>query len=199
MTAARSAPAGGGARPSLARIGGTFFRVGLFTFGGGYAMLPMLEREVVERHGWAQPDEMPEIFALAQMAPGVIAINTAVFIGRRLAGWPGAAAAGLGMIAPSILVITILAAGFAGARPPPPLAHAFHGVKAAVVGLVAAAAVRIVRSACRDRFSTALAVCAFALGLAGAHPVAVIAAGAAAGWLWHRRRDRAPAPAEDTT
>ena len=83
-----------------------FFRVGAFTFGGGYAMLPLLEAEVVTAKGWAGRDEVMDDYALAQSLPGVIAVNTSLLLGYRLAGVFGAVMAGLGVILPSILVIT---------------------------------------------------------------------------------------------
>ena len=88
----------------------TFARVGVMTFGGGYAMLPILQREVVEKKQWATEEELMDYYAIGQCTPGVIAVNTSTFIGHKLAGIPGSLAASLGFISPSILIITVIAA-----------------------------------------------------------------------------------------
>ncbi|MBR4132704.1 MAG: chromate transporter, partial [Oscillospiraceae bacterium] len=87
----------------------SFFKVGLLTFGGGYAMLPMLQREVVEKRGWITEEQILDCYAIGQCTPGVIAVNTATFVGFRQAGVLGAAAATVGVVAPSLLIISALA------------------------------------------------------------------------------------------
>ena len=87
-----------------------FARIGAFTFGGGYAMLPMLQKEVVEKYHWATEDEIMDYYAIGQCTPGIIAVNTATFVGYKTAGIPGADLATLGMITPSIIIITVIAA-----------------------------------------------------------------------------------------
>ena len=84
----------------------TFFSIGALTFGGGYAMLPMLQREVVEKHGWATEEELLNYFAIGQCTPGIIAVNTATFVGYRRRGVPGGIAATVGVVAPSLVIIT---------------------------------------------------------------------------------------------
>ncbi len=142
-----------------------FFRIGLFTFGGGYAMLPFFEKEVVERFGWASRDEMIDIYALAQSVPGVIALNTAIFLGNRKAGPIGAIAAACGMIAPSLIVIITIAVFFLQIQSNLIVLRIFSGIRAAVVGLVAAAAVKIGLSSLRDGFGVMLALAAMGLSL----------------------------------
>ena len=127
----------------------SFFRVGLFTFGGGYAMLPLLEREAIDRRRWATREEILDLYGLAQIAPGVIAVNTATFLGQRLAGLPGAVAATAGMIAPSVLVILAVAALLGQHQAHPLVAATFAGIRAGVGGLIVATAWRIVRRTCR--------------------------------------------------
>ena len=122
-----------------------FFRVGAFTFGGGYAMLPLLEAEVVTAKGWAGRDEVMDDYALAQSLPGVIAVNTSLLLGYRLAGVFGAVMAGLGVILPSILVITGVAVFFAKFMENPVVARVFQGVRAGVVGLIFVAALRFAK------------------------------------------------------
>lgn len=140
----------------------SFFKVGLFTFGGGYGMLPMLEREIIENKKWASREEILDIYALAQTVPGVIAVNTATFIGQRQAGYAGALAATAGMILPSILVILGIASMLGRLWNNEIVIHAFTGIRAAIAGLLAATAVRIVKSSCKGSFAFAVMLSAAA-------------------------------------
>ena len=90
----------------------TFFKIGATTFGGGYAMLPIIKREVVERHGWISEEEFVDVLAVAQSSPGAVAVNSAVFIGCKLYGYLGAFVALLGSVLPSFLIILLIAAFF---------------------------------------------------------------------------------------
>ena len=160
----------------------TFFRIGLFTFGGGYAMLPLVEKEVIDKKGWTDKEEILSIYALAQSVPGVIAVNTSLILGNRLAGVKGAVAAGAGVILPSLIVIVAIAAFFSQIQDNFYILQAFSGIRAAVVGLVAAAAVRIARPALKDRPAVLIALSAFLLSaFTDLHAVVIIGAGAAAG------------------
>ena len=123
-----------------------FARVGMLTFGGGVAMLPMLERECVQRFGWVNNDELTDYFAIGQCTPGIIAVNTAPFVGSKQRGALGAAVATLGVISPNPYVI-----------------HAFAGIRAAVCALMVNAVVRLCKSNVRDWFGLALAAAAFVL------------------------------------
>ena len=87
-----------------------FARIGAVTFGGGYAMLPILQRELVEKRGWVTEEEIMDYFAIGQCTPGVIAVNTATFVGIKLRGYPGAVFATVGIVLPSIVIITLIAA-----------------------------------------------------------------------------------------
>lgn len=163
-----------------------FFRIGLFTFGGGFAMLPLIEKEVVEKLGWAEKEEILDIFALAQSVPGAIGVNTAVFIGGRLYGVPGAIVALLGVVTPSILIILIIAQFFVQFQTNPYVASAFNGVRAAVVGLIAAAAVRVGREAIIDRFGLVIALGALLLSVFKIIPVIwVMVLGGLSGYLYY--------------
>lgn len=160
-----------------------FFRIGLFTFGGGYAMLPLFEKEVVERYRWASRDEMIDIYALAQSVPGVIALNTAIFLGNRKAGPGGAVAAACGMIAPSLIIIITIAVFFLQIQSNVLVLRVFSGIRAAVVGLIAAAAVKIGRSSLRDGFGVVLALTALTLSLyTELHAAWIIVGGGALGF-----------------
>ncbi len=166
-----------------------FFRIGLFTFGGGFAMLPLIEKEVVDVHGWVDRDEILDVFALAQSVPGAIAVNTAVFIGWRKHDFGGAIAALFGVITPSMAIILIIAQLFVQFQSNLYWSRAFFGVKAAVLGLIAAAALRAGRGAIVDRFGLLVAVIALVLSVSGIIPaVWVIILGGISGLLYYRRK-----------
>lgn len=163
-----------------------WFKVGLFTFGGGYAMLPLIEKEVIDRKGWATHEEILDIFALAQSLPGAIAINTAIFLGQRLAGIAGAIAAAIGVVLPSLLVILVIAIYFTAFQTNPQIMAAFSGIRAAVAGLVAAAAVRISVSSCRSIFAFILAGISLVLNLrTSIHAGWIILGGALIGLIYY--------------
>lgn len=159
-----------------------WFRIGLFTFGGGYAMLPLIEREVIDKKRWTDKEEILTIYALAQSVPGVIAINTSIFLGNRLAGVGGAIAAASGVIAPSLVIIIAIAVFFTQIQGNIYVLQAFSGIRAAVVGLVAAAAFRIALAALKDRPAILIGVGAFLLSVfTEVHAIAVIVGGALLG------------------
>ncbi len=112
----------------------SFFKIGLFTFGGGFAMIPLIEKEIVDDNGWATKQEILDIFALAQSVPGAIGVNTAVFIGYKLKGIVGALVALLGVISPSIIIMVVIAHFFIQFRANIYLDRAFNGLKAGVIG-----------------------------------------------------------------
>ena len=114
----------------------TFARIGLFTFGGGYAMLPMLERELVEKKHWVTEEDLANYFAIGQCTPGIIAVNTATFTGHKLKKIPGAIFATLGVIFPSIVIILFLAAFVTHFAEIEWVQHAFAGIRACVCVLI---------------------------------------------------------------
>ena len=116
----------------------TFFKIGLFTFGGGYAMLPLLQDEVVRRHHWASEEELLDYYAVGQSTPGIISVNVATFIGYKLYGVLGACLATLAIILPSFIIITSIAAILDVYMQNPYLTHAFAGIRIVVVALIAA-------------------------------------------------------------
>lgn len=114
----------------------TFARVGAFTFGGGYAMLPVLQREVVEKKGWCTEEELIDMYAIGQCTPGVIAVNVATYIGNRKRGALGAVFTTLGIIFPSLVIITIIASFLTHFAEYPAVQHAFSGIRVVVCALV---------------------------------------------------------------
>ncbi|NLK09026.1 MAG: chromate transporter [Firmicutes bacterium] len=162
----------------------TFFKVGAFTFGGGLAMLPLFEKEVIENKGWIQRQDILDIYAISQSLPGVIAVNSSTFIGYRLAGIPGAVAAIIGVTAPSLIVIVIIASFFSKFRENFYAAKALHGIRAAVTALIFLAAYRIGKGSLKSLGGVIVAAVAFGLTLfTDIHVIYIILAGGLGGIL----------------
>jgi chromate transporter len=125
----------------------TYLKIGTFTLGGGYAMLPLIQREVVDRQGWIDEKEFLNMIALAQAAPGLIAVNSAIFIGWRVGGWRGVCGAVLGAVLPSFFIILAVAMVFADWKELPAVEAAFKGIRPAVVALIAAPLYKLSKSA----------------------------------------------------
>ncbi|MGN0467961.1 MAG: chromate transporter [Acutalibacteraceae bacterium] len=132
----------------------TFAKIGGFTFGGGYAMLPMLQKEVVEKKKWATSDDLMDYFAIGQCTPGVIAVNTSTFVGYKIKGLPGAIFATLGMITPSLIIITTIAAFLQNFQDYVYVQYAFGGIRAAVVALILSSIIKIGKKSIVDIVTT---------------------------------------------
>lgn len=143
----------------------TFAKIGAFTFGGGYAMLPMLKQECVEHYHWTDEDELLDVFAIGQCTPGVIAVNTATFVGCRVSGTLGAIAATLGVVFPSLVIIMLLAAALSFVMDYPAVQHALNGVRVCVCVLVANAVLGLAKKALVDKFAVGLFIVVLALAL----------------------------------
>ena len=128
----------------------TFFKIGAFTFGGGYAMLPILQREVVENKGWATEEELMDYFAIGQCTPGVIAVNTATFIGQKNSGVLGGVIATLGVVFPSLIIISLLAGVIEAFSHLVWVQNAFGGIRVCVCVLIANAVVKLYKKAVVD-------------------------------------------------
>ena len=155
----------------------TYLKIGTFTIGGGYAMLPLIQREVVDVRGWIDEEEFLNMIALAQAAPGLIAVNSAIFIGWRVGGWRGVCGAVLGAVLPSFLIILAIAMVFQDWKELPAVEAAFKGIRPAVVALIAAPLFKMAKSA-KIGWLTALIPIAAALliWLGHVNPVWVILA-----------------------
>jgi chromate transporter len=134
----------------LVTMFGSFFKIGAFTIGGGLAMLPLIEREFVEVHGWVTQEEIVDVFAVAQSLPGVIAINTSICIGYKLGGITGALVAAAGMIIPSFVSILAIAILFVNAQNNVWVQKAFAGVRAGVTAMIFLAALKLGKSILRN-------------------------------------------------
>ena len=135
----------------------TFARIGGLTFGGGYAMLPMLQREVVERRGWATEEELMDYYAIGQCTPGIIAVNTATFIGNKNRGVIGGIAATLGVVFPSIVIITIIAAFISNFSELQVVKDAFAGIRVCVFVLILNAVIKLGKASVKD--AVTLCIC----------------------------------------
>ena len=142
----------------------TFAKVGVMTFGGGYAMLPILQREVVENKGWATEEELADYFAIGQCTPGVIAVNTATFIGRKKDGVPGGIVATLGVVFPSLVIISLLAGVITRFSELVWVKNAFAGIRVCVCVLIFNAVWKLGKKAVIDKWTAGI----FLLVAAGA-------------------------------
>lgn len=165
----------------------SFFKVGTFTIGGGYAMIPLMQRELVERHRWLDEEEFVDGVALAQSMPGVFAVNMAALTGQRLCGGRGAAAAVVGNIMMPIIFILLLAMLFGSLRENVYVERIFLGIRPAVVALIAAPVFTMARTA-RIGWSNVWipVVATLLIWWLGVNPVLVVLAAALGGWLYGR-------------
>lgn len=141
----------------------SFFKIGAFTIGGGYAMLPLIEKEVVDKKKWIDREEYIDMIALAQSAPGPIAVNTSVFVGYRVAGLPGAIVTTLGSVLPSFIIIVFVALFFIGIKENAIVERAFKGIRPAVVALIAAPVINLSKSAKINKYNFFIPVVAAVL------------------------------------
>ena len=170
----------------------TFGRIGLFTFGGGYAMIPLIQREVVENKAWVSPEDILDVVAIAESTPGPIAINAATFIGNRVDGRRGAACATLGVVLPSFLIIVAVSYALEAFEHIRAVRYAFWGIRAGVLALILKALYTLFRQCRKDAFSLCVMLGAFvAAAFLKASAIAVIAACAALGLLYARMGRRA--------
>ncbi len=152
-----------------------FLKIGAFTFGGGYAMIPLIRREIAQREGWIDDKDILDILAVSESTPGPIAVNTATFVGYRLAGSLGAAAATLGVVLPSFIIIFALSFVLRQFEELQAVRYAFWGIRVAVVALVLSALVSMAKECPRNVTSYLLAAGAFILvGLFGANSILVL-------------------------
>jgi len=139
----------------------TFAKVGVLTFGGGAAMLPMLEREIVDKKGWANEDELIDYYAIGQCTPGIIAVNTATFIGKKQGGVLGGILATFGMVLPSLVIITILSTVISNFSHLDWINHAFAGIRVAVCILIINSVIKLSIKAIIDIPTTVIFVVVF--------------------------------------
>jgi len=172
----------------------SFAYIGAFTFGGGYSMLPMFQRELVEKRGWLTGSEMTDFFSIGQCLPGVIAINTAVFAGHKQKGTPGSIAAALGVAFPSVVFILILAAFITNFADFPVVQRAFVGLRVCVSVLIINTVIKLWKNAIADKLAIVIFAAVFIVSVFTSIPVAilVVVAGAAGIAISALRRRHSP-------
>ena len=176
---------------SLVKLFTTFSKIGLFTIGGGYAMIPLIERDVVERNGWVEKEEFVDLLAVAQSSPGVFAVNIAIFIGCKLRGVRGAVAASLGSMMPSVVCILLIALFFHNFRHYKVVENVFWGLRPAVVALIAAPVFSVARSAKITRTTVWIPILSALLIVAfGFSPIYIILAAGVGGFVYGKIKGR---------
>jgi chromate transporter len=173
-----------------------FFKIGAFTIGGGYAMVPLIQDEICSKKKWSTDKEFIDIIAIAQSLPGVLAVNTASIVGYKLFGIPGVIAASLGAVLPSFLIILVIAMFFVEFAKYKITESIFRGVRPAVVALIAYSVIKLGKNIGFSYFNLIIAALALILILSGAHPIIVVIAagivGVAAGhfgWFKGGKKD----------
>ena len=152
----------------------TFSRIGLFTFGGGYAMLPMFQRDLVEKNGWLTEAEVTDYFSISQCLPGIIAVNTSILAGNKQHGIIGGIVAALGMVSPSIIIILIIAAFISRFSDIAVVQHAFSGIRVCVCVLIINSVIKLWKNAIVDKTSLAIFAAVFAASVFTSLPVAIL-------------------------
>ena len=161
----------------------SFFKIGAFTFGGGYAMIPLIQREVIENRKWIGESEFLDLLTVAQSAPGPLSLNTSVFVGYKMKGYAGATAAILGSVLPSFIIILLIAMFFADIRYNPIVDAAFKGMRPAVVALIISPVTKLMRGM-GVTMKVVAVIIGFLLWYFSIPPVPVLIAGAAAGIIY---------------
>jgi chromate transporter len=162
----------------------SFFKLSPVSFGGGFAMIPILESEIVQKRQWIEKEKIVDIFSLAQSAPGAIAVNSAIFVGYQVAGIYGAIAAMLGMVIPTFIIILIMASIFITFQENHHIAAVLDGIRPVIVALIASAAYRMKSEALVDKFCYIVCiVCILVLMFSSINIVWVIIGGALSGFL----------------
>ena len=165
----------------------SFFKIGLFTFGGGLAMIPLISKEAVEKRGWVTEDEILDMVAIAESTPGVIAVNSATYIGYKVGGFWGSLLATLGVTIPSFTIICLLSLIIEQFLANTYVAYAFMGIRCAVAILILSAAIRLAKAAPRTIYSLVIFLLAIALTFIfpSVSSIYFILAGFGLGILWY--------------
>lgn len=163
----------------------TFFRIGMFTLGGGYAMIPIIQNEIVERHKWMSEDEFLDVLAIAQSCPGVFAINISIFIGYKLRKIKGAVCTCLGTALPSFIIILLIAMFFHSFKDNKIIEAMFRGIRPAVVALIAVPTFNLAKRARITLTNCWIPIaCAMAIWAVGVSPVLIILIAGTAGYIY---------------
>ena len=162
----------------------TFCRIGGLTFGGGYAMLPIIQKEIVEEKKWATEEEVLDYYAVGQCTPGIIAVNTATFIGYKVHGIIGAIVATLGVVFPSLIIITIIAALLKNFANYSIVQHAFSGIRVVVIALIVSSILKLAKTSIKNSTTLIIAIIAFILvAFVNLSPIYIVIAAACIGLI----------------
>ncbi len=176
-----------------------FFKIGLFTIGGGYAMLPLIQAEVVDKQKWIEKEEFLDLVAIAQSAPGVFAVNISIFVGYKLKGVRGSLITTFGAVLPSFLIILAIAIFFHTFQDNVYVERAFKGIRPAVVALIAAPTFTLAKSAKINRYTIWIPVLsALLIWLLGVSPILILLVAGLAGFIYGRIKRKQPSE-NDTT
>lgn len=160
----------------------SFFKIGLFTFGGGYAMLPMLQKEVVDKHSWVTEDDILDYYAIGQCTPGVIAVNTATFVGEHIAGVAGSAVATIAVVFPSLIIITLISTILQSLSQFEIVQNALAGIRVGVAALIVVSVAKLFKKGVKDALGyIAFAVSLLAIILFDISPIWLVLAAAVVG------------------
>jgi len=163
----------------------TFSKIGTFTIGGGYAMLPLIRKEVVEKKGWLSKEDFLDVLAISQSAPGVFAINISIFVGERLKGFKGGVVAALGSTLPSFVIILLIAMFFSSFKDNEVVNSIFMGIRPAVVALIAVPLIGMSKTINLNRYTSLIPIATLLLiVLLGISPIYLIMAGAILGLFY---------------
>ena len=175
----------------LLKLFTTFLRIGLFTIGGGYVMIPMIQREVVERNGWISQEDFLDLLAISQAAPGIFAVNISIFIGYRMRKTTGSIVCATGTVMPSVAIILLIALFFQQVRDNPLIEHIFKGIRPAVTALILVPTLKLAKAAQLNRFTIWVpALTAIAIWALGISPVIIITATIAGAVLYYLKTKR---------
>ena len=179
---------------TLLELMGTFALIGGTTFGGGYAMLPILQREIVEKRGWATEEELMDYYAIGQCTPGIIAVNVATFIGQKLLGLTGGIAASLSVVAPSVVIITLISLFLSNFAELEIVVHAFNGIRAAVCALILDSVIKLGKKSVKDTYCVIIFLVILAASLfLDVSPVWLVVTAGVAGYVLKPFADRTEA------
>ena len=164
----------------------TFFKIGGFTFGGGWAMIPLIEGEVLDKYHWIDKEEFLDELAVAQSLPGILAVNISVLVGNKLRGFKGSFVAAMGTILPSFVVILLIAIFFSQIYNNPTVASIFKGIRPAVVALILAPVITTAQAARLNKWTILIPIIvALAIWMGGVSPVLCIILGGGGGYLYY--------------
>lgn len=166
-----------------------FCKIGLFTIGGGYAMVPLIENEIVSKRKWIAQEDFLDLLAISQSAPGVFAVNISIFVGYKLRGFRGSLVTTLGAVLPSFVIILAIAIFFKNFKDNPIVERIFKGIRPAVVALIAAPTFTMAKSARINRYTIWIPIfSALLIWLFGFSPIWIIAGAGIGGYLWGRSK-----------